>query len=105
MGEHKNNPIALANAVPQDRIEYLKIGDGYGLLGVGLQPFVDSEGVLHILLLASCARVSELVPINKVVKVALGEAGAIPVKDLCAKVAEAIDGPAEKTIAPEVAPS
>lgn len=105
MGEHKFNPVAQANAVAQDRIEYLKIGDGYGLLGVGLQPFVDSDGVLHVLLIASCARISELVPINKVIKVALGEAGTIATKDLCAKVAEAIDGPTKIESVPEIAPS
>lgn len=105
MGQHKINPVAIANAVPQDRVEYLKLADGYGLLGIGLQPVIDDKGVFHVFLMASCARISELTPINQVVKVALGEASRIEVKDLVAKIAEALDGPTQIESAPEVAPS
>lgn len=104
MGQHKSNPVALANSVPQSQVEYLKLGDTeFGLLGIGLQPVLDEKGVFHVFLMATCARVSELVPINKVVKIALGEAARIEVKDLAMKIAEALDGPAK--IPDEVAPS
>jgi hypothetical protein len=100
--EARLNPVAVANSVPQDRIDYLKIGEGYGLLGIGLQPVIDSEGVFHVFLMATCARVSELVPINKVAKIALGEAARIRCDDLIAKVAQALDGETTREIPPEV---
>lgn len=96
MGQHRTNPVAIANAVPQRSVDYLKLADGFGLLGIGLEPHMDENGNLHVFLMATCARVSDLMPINKLVKVALGEPAKISVADLCGKISEALGESKEK---------
>lgn len=103
--ESRLNPIAMANAVPQKEIDFLKLCDGYGLLGIGLKPHIGDDGMLRILIVANCARVSELVPINAIVPLVLGETIAIPVKDIAARIATVLDGPDAARPPPEIAPS
>lgn len=68
-------------------------GVKYGLLGCGLQPVVDGEGNLKVLLTASCARVSDLVPIGPgdIAQVVLGSLGGQPVKGLLERVSAALN--------------
>jgi len=76
MGDHRHNPVALAARNGQP-VRVLDIGEGYGLLGVGLQPMIhvdDDTGAksLAVLLVATGGKVSQLAPMQPV-SVVLGE--------------------------------
>ncbi len=63
MGEHKRNPVALANRQPQQVVGGIDIGEGLALIGLQLQPLADDKGNLHVGLFAVGGRVSDLVPL------------------------------------------
>lgn len=98
MGEHRLNPVAIANAVPKRDVTYIKLGESHGLLGIGLEPHIDGDGVLRVLLIATCARISTLVPIDEksIVKVVLGQPAAIKVEELVKQISATLDPPKEE---------
>lgn len=59
----------------------MDLGEGYGLLGVGLKPVIDEdeEGNRHLVILVTAAagKVSNLVPMEPV-EFVLGEFGRVP---------------------------
>ena len=96
MGESRFNPTALANAVPQRRINVLDAGEGYVVAGVSIEPVLsfdsgEEENQLAIILTVVGGRKSDLVP-TMPVKLVIGELARIPLSKLREKLAAAIDG-------------
>jgi hypothetical protein len=91
--EARLNGVARANAVPQQKVEFLPIGEGYAILGLTLEPMLDEtrENFCAVLTIVG-GRQSDLVP-TVPVKLVLGELGRISLADLREKLAQAIDGP------------
>jgi hypothetical protein len=98
MGQHRTNPVAIANAVPQERVPVALLGEGYGLTGVSLIPTMDGEGNLCVVVAAICGRQSELVPM-KPVPVLLGEVAKIPLEALRKRIGQMLDGGAGAAVA------
>lgn len=102
MGESRINPVALANAAPQRRINVLDVGDSYVVAGVSIEPVLsfdsgEDENQLAVILTVVGGRQSELVPTIPV-KLVLGELARIPLSKLREKLAAAIDGPKEPEV-------
>jgi len=65
MGEHRRNPVAIANAVPQRRdVPVADLGEGIGLVGLSLEPIRTPEGGFAVGLMAQGGRLSDLVPMQ-----------------------------------------
>ncbi len=98
VGESRFNPTAIANAQPQRQVQALRIGDGYAVLGLILEPVLspNGEGEPEFCAVLSVVggRESDLVPMMPV-KLVLGELARLSLPDLRAKLAAAIDGPTE----------
>jgi hypothetical protein len=91
--EARLNPVARANAVPQRKVEFLPIGEGYVVLGMTLEPMLDeTQESLCAVLTVVGGRPSDLVPTIPV-KLVLGELGRISLADLRQRLTQAIDGP------------
>lgn len=91
MGEHKFNDVAKANAIPQRQVGYIKLADGIGLLGAGLKPSIGDDNMLKFAIVASVARISELVPITRVIEVELTVLGQASMADLAEKAKAALE--------------
>lgn len=105
MKDARLNPVARANAVPQQAIRVLKLGDtGYGMLGLGLEGAIV-DGKFQVLLIGSFARVSDLMPINAVVKMPLATCAQLDLADLVQKIAAGLDGPKEEDAKPAEDPA
>lgn len=93
--EARLNGVARANGVPQRQVAVMPIGEGYGILGLTLEPMLseDKESFCAVLTVVG-GRQSDLVPMVPV-KLVLGELARVSVVDLRAKLAAAIDGPRE----------
>ncbi len=98
MREARLNPTAVANAAPQKAVRVVEIGEGYAVLGLGIEPMLslDSDEGQHFcaVLTVVGGRQSDLVPM-KPVKLILGEVGRIEITKLREMFAKAIDGPKE----------
>lgn len=65
MGEHRHNPVALANSVPRQSVQALDLGGAAALLGIQLMPVLDeTRENLVILVVAIGGRKSEVVPLE-----------------------------------------
>jgi hypothetical protein len=96
MGDHHRNPVARANGAAQRHVQALRVGDGYAVLGLTLEPVLspNAEGEPEFCAVLSVVggRESDLVPMVPV-KMVLGELARIPLAALREKLAAAIDGP------------
>lgn len=101
MGQHRTNPVAIANAVPQKQVQVTPLGDGYCLAGLTLLPTQDEEGNFCVVVAALGGRQSDLVPMRPV-PLFLGEVCKTSLEALKKRIGELLDGPAETTAAPEV---
>lgn len=66
MSEHRFNPVAIANQVPQRKgVPYVDLGDNVGLLGIALRPIKDPvSGEFRCAVVAAGGRVSDLAPMQ-----------------------------------------
>lgn len=83
MGDHRKrpskNPIALANAVPQQQVRVMDLGDSIGLAGISFEPMRTKEGAFAIAIIATGGRMSDLVPMQPV-RVMIGMLPTIPLE-------------------------
>lgn len=95
MGAHRDNPVALANAVPQRRgVPVIDLGDSVGLLGLALKPIKDPvSGEFRVAVVAAGGRVSDLMPLQPR-EVVIGFIPVVPL-DMIKKLllGEIVDGP------------
>ncbi len=96
--EARLNGVARANAEPQRRVQALRIGEGYVVIGLSLEPVLSpsAEGEPEFAAVLSLVggRESELMP-TMPVKMVVGELCRLSLSDLRAKLAGLLDGPAE----------
>lgn len=97
MGEHKFNPVARA-AQHGTPARVLLLGEGYGLVGLGLEPIIkvedDGSQYLVVAVMAIGGKPSDLAPMEPV-KFMLGEVGKIPLADVRATIEEGLSRPRE----------
>jgi len=93
MGEHLDNPLAQAKKAGQRIVEVIDLGDDFGLAGISIRPTWDEtkENLCFVLVVAA-GPTSKLVGIQAV-PVVVGELARIPIADLRASVARALQPP------------
>lgn len=96
MGEHNLNGVALANAKAKAPVRYIDIGDGYGVIGVSVDPVLglDSDGSTDLCVILSVVggKVSDLMPMQPV-KLVLTELAKVPLPELRKKLEAALNPP------------
>lgn len=92
--EARLNPTAVANSVPQKAVRVVEIGDGYAVLGLGIEPMLTldpTEGQHFCAVLTVVGgKQSDLVPMVPV-KLVLGEVGRIGLAKLREMFAKALN--------------
>ena len=78
MGDHRRNPVSLANAVPQQQVRAMDLGDNIALLGIRLVPSVK-DGNFAVLVVAGGGRMSDLMPMQPT-EVVIGVVPTIPME-------------------------
>lgn len=93
MGEHHSNGLSQAKKAGQRIIEVVDLGDDFGLAGISIKPVWDEakENLCFVLVVAA-GPTSKLVGIQAV-PVAVGELARIPIAELRAAVARALQPP------------
>ncbi len=93
MGEHLRNPVARANAIPQERMQAMMIGDGFAVTGISLQmvPVEDGKSLAAAVVVHGC-KPSDLVPVTQMANVVLGFVGKISMDELKSKIATSLGG-------------
>lgn len=89
MGDHRSNPIAQAKARDEQIVQVASLGDGFGILGLTLEPVIDNGKLTAFVVVNGC-KPSQIVGVDKVVKVAIGKVGEIDVDNLKARIAEGL---------------
>lgn len=102
VGEHHLNPVARANAEPQKAVRVIDIGEGYGIIGLTLEPVVsfssdETEQYFCAVLSVVGGKRSDLVPME-VTKLIIGEVGRLPVSKLREMLSRAL-GPEQPEVA------
>lgn len=96
MGDHRNNPVARANAQPRQMARIMLLGDtGIGLLGLQLLPVKDGEDFV-VKLAAIGGRASDLIPLEPR-PVILGEIARLKESELAALFEAAEKGESDGT--------
>lgn len=90
MGEANHNPLAQAKARGEQIVQVASLGDGFAILGLSLEPVIGDDGKLTAFVVVNGCKPSQIVGLDKVVKVAIGKVGEIDVNGLKARIAEGL---------------
>lgn len=87
--EARVNPLAQAKARGEKIVDVASLGDGFGLIGLSIEPVV-TDGKLCAYVVVNACKPSPIVGIDKVVKVAIGKVGEIDLNKLKSDIAQGL---------------
>lgn len=89
MGEANGNPLHQAKKRGEQIVQVASLGDGFAIMGLSIEPVLQ-DGKLVAFVVANCCKPSQIVGIDKVIKVAMGKVGEIDLNSLKGNIAKGL---------------